>query len=716
MKTPTVSQWKVINYPYIPRSTLKVIAGPGSGKTFTLLYKVYELINKRIVTPDEILILSLTNKAVDNIASKLLDTLESLNQGCYSSEELSEIIQQIGIYTIHGLANKIVTENVGLINVIEENGWKSLMKLVPKDFWKKQGKTQYKAELNSRNFEKVLREYQSRNKKEQDDTLEKLLKIMKSSNVVTNDDLILFASQCLRQKDDIGVDKYINQQINKYKIIIIDEFQDLYPSITPLLQDISLDKQLIMFGDPNQSIYGFLGSNTETIAKLESLRPTDKIATLKLYDNFRCTPEIIHASNTIMGVKRHEIEDASNLELKDPSNVVPQIINDLDSTEELEFIIDQICQLVCSSAKLDDIAILTRTNNHMKCIGNYLKLYGIPIERLSAQPDWLNDPRIKYLIDLMRIATSIYKNDHLPDDIALTCMKRSDFCIIVTLSMVKGIANKTVRNLFEVSNTRSISIWHFISRIPSSEWPYSINNKKKIMLYVDLIKKMVYDNEIHKIDSPFSLLKVVTTLATQLNVPLMDIHSQNEMDELKMNLTDFLKILKLCSLNRPSDKSLIDWFLESYVEQSLVLYQYKSKENQANSNLGSVKLSTIHSSKGLEFPIVFLMGTGNHSSKMEDKVQYVGMTRARNLLYITNVKHNRMKALNKEVALPLLGKTSFWEYYNKDVQRSYSHLDSRSSWKNYNRLKDKYMINISKCVSCISVIKCAVRGCKILVK
>ncbi|CAI4799469.1 CNT_collapsed_G0049020.mRNA.1.CDS.1 [Saccharomyces cerevisiae] len=176
----TPSQWKVINKSYEPASTIKVIAGPGSGKTLTLLYKVLHLITVENIKPEEILIFSLTNKAVDSIIENLLSIFEN-------SHTNKEIVHQIGCYTVHGLANRIVVENEGMINIIEEIGWRGLMKLLPPSKRTPHHFRSYKE------LEKVVKDYKLNNAKNNNPVIEKLVELMDNCKVMTNDDLIIRA-------------------------------------------------------------------------------------------------------------------------------------------------------------------------------------------------------------------------------------------------------------------------------------------------------------------------------------------------------------------------------------------------------------------------------------------------------------------------------------------------------------------------------------------
>lgn len=694
MSSPTPSQEAVIKYPYIPNSTLKVIAGPGSGKTYTLLSKVCELICTGAVRPEEILIVSLTNKAVDNIIFNLLDMFDS-SANEISTESIEEIVSQIGIYTIHGLANRVVIENEGLVSVIEETGWRGLLKLLPSDFRRRHTSSRSATTITPKEFERMFKEYLVKKRPtDKDDTLERILDIMKQSKVVTNEDLILKASKYL---ESFSTSQYMEEKqftdmlLNRYKIIMIDEFQDLFPSLLPLLKTIIGGKQLIMFGDPQQSVYEFLGDNKEVLRALDDLRPPKDIITMQLRDNFRCTPEITKATNLVIGNNTsHPADSDADSVIKPSCMVYPCFVEIADPILELEYLIDQICQLVCSSARLSDIAVLTRTNAQLATVTKHLQSYGIPTTKLTTQPDWMNDKNIKILIDLLKVYTFVFRESSQFHGPVINERNQSDFSVILTLGAVHGIGNQSIQSLFIAANKRKVSLWDYITQIDETKWPPGIVNKAKIKNYTKTLSPLIAKGTLHQISRPVDVLAAITMIAARLGIHLNDVKTSNQLKEYKIHLIEMLKTLKLCTINKPDDVSLVEWFLETYFDQSMILHHNQPGGAANDHFLGSVNISTIHSSKGLEFPIVFLMG-GYNSFPIETNVLYVGMTRARNLLYLSNVNNGKLNSMMSKKPFSPLKNEEFWKYYNTDLKRPFV-PDLKTTMLNYNKLQRKYGI------------------------
>ncbi|CAI4036228.1 hypothetical protein SMKI_15G0660 [Saccharomyces mikatae IFO 1815] len=666
MNKLTPSQWKVVNRPYEPASTLKVIAGPGSGKTLTLLYKVLHLVTVENIKPEEILIFSLTNKAVDNIIENLLSVFED-------SHTDRDNIKQIGCYTVHGLANKIVVENEGMINIIEEIGWRGLMKLLPPSKRTPHHFRSYKE------LEKVVKDYKLNGGRKNNPVIAKLVKLMDNCKVMTNDDLIIRAKKYLEldhsQSDTSS--SFTQDLQKKYKVVLIDEFQDLYPSLAPLITIICKGKQLIMFGDTNQSIYEFLGNNSHIMSQLDNLHPKHSTTVLKLFDNFRSTPEIISLASNIINrplIEKQVIDDTdvtpSELVRKLPSGVLPQLASFDNLAAESEFIVDKITQLICSSVRFSDIAILSRTNSHLTTLANVLRKYGIPYQKLKSQPDWMDDLRIQFLLDIMKVC-SLASDEKHSREFNTGAKWQSDFSILVTMSAIKGVGDASIQALYKACGLKNLSIWKYLTMVPNFEWPLGLSIKKKIENYTSNLYEMIENDQVHQLDDPMELLEKVSNIASSLNlnpIYLQSIGDSQSLSEFKTHLQEMAQVMKVSKSNKPPGISFVKWFLETYFDQTMVFHQ----ANQAlqTTGPGTIKLSTIHSAKGLEFPIVFLTNGNTSNFPMDTNALYVGMTRARNLLYICNMKHQKIVSKPSSYSKHIMSNDFFWTYYNKDLNRS----------------------------------------------
>ncbi|XDT20984.1 UvrD-like DNA helicase C-terminal domain profile [Nakaseomyces glabratus] len=691
----TSSQKSVLEAKYEPNSTLKVVAGPGSGKTTTLLHKVHHLIDSQNIHPDEILILSLTNKAVDNIFGKLTSVFYELTDSD-DAQHIEQVADKIGCYTIHGLANKIVTQREGTVSIIEENGWRGLSQLVSKDYW---NKTRSPGKKTKR-LEKLLSEYKKQNKSS-DDTIDKLIQIMDSCKVLTNEDLIIRASKILTEPTfDSAEFSFIRDLNQRYKVILIDEFQDLYPQLLPLLQTISKNKQLIIFGDVHQSIYEFLGANSTVVEALDHLH--SNTITVHLNDNFRCSPEIMKAARKVIN-KEHvavELETISDIIVKEPSKVDP-IIESIDNVDaQLRYIETEISKLVCSSAKLSDIAILTRSNAEIDTIIDYFKNSAIPFEKLTSQPEWMSDVRIQYIIDFMRtiLLTSddnnSNNNNYRPNERNCTPNWKSDFNTIVTLSGVKGIGYATIQQLYQSALSNEQPLWEYLKSLDAGDIPIAGHIKQQIQRYVGLLRELHRSSFVSSCNEPIELLEMLVNIISDIEYqPLINI-SKKDLDIVMKHLQDLLLALNEAKDSKPSDCSLLEWFLTHYIEQVTSAHHEKLLAGNKD-DIGTIKLSTIHAAKGLEFPIVLISNLSQNQYPIDTNALYVAMTRARNLLYLINVNHKEIKNIDR-FSHSILEQRNFWKYYNRDLKRT-NIITTKSYYtelsKKYNLLPSKRMLH-----------------------
>ncbi|SCU91335.1 LAFA_0F03136g1_1 [Lachancea sp. 'fantastica'] len=690
MIEPTPSQQDVIMSKYEPGTTIKVVAGPGSGKTLTLMLKVRELVLKGSVKPDEILILSLTNKAVDNATEKLSQVFQENTTLGIQDGSVADIVSQINVSTLHGLANRVVVENEGLINIIEENGWRSLLKLIPPAILRKLGPNKAGAALTPKMFERLFRNYQIAGKsKTKDATMERIISIMRGSKVVTNDELIVLAAKHLEQARSSSIvkpsDSFAQDLLDKYKVIVVDEFQDLFPSLLPFLESISRGKQLILFGDPHQSIYGFLGNNRALMQSLENCRSSQGLKTYHLRDNFRSTPEISGFSSSLISPDVPAAQ--GKFYSKPPMGLQPLAIQTNDPNEELEILIREISRMVTSSARFSDIAILARTNAQVGTVAGCLKAYGIPFEKLTAQPDWISDKGVKFLTDLIKLCVLVGKEERQSDGTNQPTTFKSDFSVIITLSASKGLSNNALQALFAEARESNISLWNVIANGKISS--VSAANKTKIRNFVNHVNTLMIQLKANPNPEPIALISTVADTAYRLGFLAEGIKSSDAADTFKSHIAEWLKALKLCSLSKPDNVPSIEWFLETQFDQNHA--SSTSLVSNGNQDLGAVKLSTIHSSKGLEFPIVFLLGSSSSAYAIEKNALYVGITRARNILYMSNISDGLLPKLiscngnrhwNKQI----------WSYYNSDLKRPCV-MSTAKGLDNFTSLTKKYGLN-----------------------
>jgi len=581
----TPSQHEVITHPVDTNTTLQVIAGPGSGKTTTLVYKIAYMIGNLGIHPSEILILSMTNKAVEALQTRL-------------AEIYGENVM-VDVTTFHGFAHRCVIKTEESrsngIQIIEEAGWRTLIQLIDGhskvnkytlskliDAFKKEGSQSEAVKTLCKSARIDL------------DDLKDVIKTLDTSNVLVHSDVMIRAKNHVKE----------GRIPLPYKVVIVDEFQDVYPEIYELVQLVSQNSHLIVAGDPHQSIYGFLGSNDVVKTLFAKFKP---IYTLFLNESFRSTPEIIEASNTV--VKR----ETPSVAFKDITGFKPVTKLFKEPTDQYEWVTKEIIRLMKESEGIiepSDIAILARTNNELLSIKHVLNFYGVLDFRLTSNPSWLSEG-LFHLLDYLRIICS---------------PETSNFPIICTLNLLKGIGPAKVKALHRGALEEQISLYDYMyhqkdkDKLKPAKLGAYLNTIEHVRKKIDL-------------DDPESIFHNLLYLANELGLKeslAKTIDSPAEKEKIINQLLDFYENLKLSKSYKNDEVCLADHFLGHYIE---VLPIARTKR--------SVKLSTIHAAKGLEFPIVFILGAHQSivkKSKDEENLLYVAMTRAKTMLYLSTVQ------------------------------------------------------------------------------
>lgn len=686
----TAGQQKIITEPYQPSTTVKVVSGPGSGKTNTLLYKIADLIIAGELKAEEILVLSLTNKAIDRIKLPLASLLSEKLQDDFL---VSQALNDINISTIHAVAKRIVVENEGMVDVIEEEGWRGLAKLIPKHTWARYG--------NMNMYRKMIwlvrqiQEYNS-NPTASDEVIDNVIQIMKNSKVLTNEDILVKAVEYLRATEKTAV--YTGHIKRGIKVVFIDEFQDLYPDLVPLLKEICTSKQLIMFGDINQSVYDFLGSNHEAIEQLDSLNPPGNRKIHFLYDNFRNTPEIMHLATQVMP-RNDEIKNLNTpgeYVTKSFCGIEPKVNKFSNFHDEMLYTVDEITKAVCASATFSDIAILARSNKHVKEIIRHLHTYGIPTTKLTGRIEWTEDPRLEFVIDIMKLAHFVLHEKIVSGHSPWRC----DFSTILVLGHMKGIESSYIQRLYIESRNAGLPMWNYIIGLPSTK-------RKRLDSLIGVVNNLAEDKRLWAFDCPRELLYNISNHAMALNPDLYSISDLQDKINFRQNTQEMYRVMKQSSNLCPVGVPLVQYFLESYREHNGQYSTHITSGEGYKHQPDTLKVATIHASKGLEFPIVFLSDSlpcipGLEQRPIDDNILYVGITRARNLLYVNNITHRHLKPRfagwsdDWKPDTSLLGADDFWRYYNRDLHRPTYKGSLKTNVGLYNQLVTTLGYNVGK--------------------
>lgn len=576
-----------------------VMAGAGSGKTKVLTTRIAYLIEEGIPSYN-ILAITFTNKA----AAEMRDRVSNL---------IGDVSSFIG--TFHSLGVRIIRENhdvLGLpsnFTIIDSDDTNTIIKKLLKEmnldskqyspsyvrnrisFIKNQMLTDSELDrLFNTPMDKIVVEvYHRYNNK------------LKTSASVDFDDLLLLPVNLFKEHKDI-----LEHYQDKYKYILIDEYQDTNPVQYKLSVMLSNKyKNIFVVGDMNQSIYAFRQADFRNISNFEKDFKGTKV--IKLEHNYRSTNNILSAANEVI---KHNTERKDLKLFSDNGDGVKiKYMRAYDEKHEIALVIDEIKHLLSEGYKNTDIAILYRTNAQSRAIEEIFLAKGIPYKVFGSYY-FYNRKEIKDLISYLRL---IY-NPH--DEISL---RR------VINTPKRGIGDGAIAIIEERAKQQNISMFD------------ALDSKKELEF------KSIVEELIKKSDS-VSLTELIEEVLELSGMKKELENSKAIEDETRLEYLMEFKSITASFEERTGSANLGD-FLE---EVSLIADISNHKEDG-----DTVTLMTLHSAKGLEFPVVFLVGMEegifpHNMSLMENNLEeerrlcYVGITRAKERLYITNAKRRML--------------------------------------------------------------------------
>ena len=576
-----------------------VLAGAGSGKTKVLTNRIAYLIENG-VRDYNILAITFTNKA----AKEMRDRVYNL---------IGDVSSFIG--TFHSLGLRIIRENCGYLNlpsnfsIIDSDDVLTVIKKILKDMNldTKQYSPSYIRNRISFIKNQMLSDmeldkfFNTPIDKIVVDVYYKYNERLNASAAVDFDDLLLMPVRLFEHNKEI-----LEHYQEKYKYILIDEYQDTNPvqyKLSKLLA--SKYKNIFVVGDMNQSIYAFRQADYHNIVNFEKDYANAK--TIKLEHNYRSTNNILNAANDVISHNK----ERKDLRLYSDKGDGPKItyLRSYDEKHEISLVIDEINKLYLDGYEPKDVAILYRTNAQSRAIEEVFASKGIPY-KIYGSYYFYNRKEIKDLISYLKL---IY-NDK--DEISL---RR-----IINVPK-RGIGDSAIKDIELRANLNQCSM-------------YDALESKKELEFKDIIES------IKKSSENLSLTELIDEVLDKsgMKKELEDSHLIEDETRLE-NLMEF-KSITASYEERTGSVNLGD-FLE---EISLVSDQANHTEDG-----NVVTLMTLHSAKGLEFPVVFMVGMEegifpHNMSIMEDNIEeerrlcYVGITRAKEKLYLTNAKRRML--------------------------------------------------------------------------
>lgn len=592
-----------------------VLAGAGSGKTRVITYRIANLIENFGIAPYNILAITFTNKAAremrDRVEQLLGDDCSGIwigtfhatcgrmlrmfpecvgydkNFVVYDDDDSIKAIKD-AMKTL-GIDSKSVTPKqiLGIISKAKEQ------MLSPEDFAKEVDKFNPIAVEAA----KVYKEYQAA-----------LIK----ANAMDFDDMIVNAVKMLRENETAR--NYFN---NKFRYVLVDEYQDTNNAQFELVSLLSPHKNLCVVGDDDQSIYSFRGADISNILNFEKIYKDCKV--IKLEQNYRSTQNILNAANAVIKVNHEDDNKQKKLWSADGSGEKIYRYCAENQNDEASFVAREIIRLEgLGHYKYSDMVVLYRQNRLSQTLERAFATNGIPY-RVYGGFKFFQRQEIKYIINYLRLFDNPNDNQALKEIINVPSRKIGD----TSIEKAMRIAEREHCPLLKV-----VSI--------ANKYPELSRASKAMMEFSQMVYSLIFQKDDMGV-AEFTELVIET-------VGLVEMYRNSNDDDDKdriENLKEFLNVAKEFEDDAREDEEKEGTFTE-FLEY-LALSTDMDKDGEGNDNF--VRMMTVHASKGLEFPVVFIIGLeesifpsqmamdeGNLSE--ERRLCYVAITRAAKQLYL----------------------------------------------------------------------------------
>ena len=608
------------------RGPLLVLAGAGSGKTKLLTSRIAYLIQNG-VRPRNILAVTFTNKAAKEMKERLGNILGE------------NVVKYMWVGTFHGICGRILRENIENysfqsgkrldknFSIYDETDSNAVIKqaikklnLDDKVYAPKLVKTVISNAKNKMQdaytFATFARDFKSQKIAQ---IYEEYENSLNNNNAIDFDDMLMLTVKLLEQCKEVR-----QQYYDRFQHILVDEFQDtnmaqyklinmLYTNLEP---DIPDERSLCVVGDVDQSIYSWRGADYTIILNFQ--KDFKKTKLIKLEQNYRSTANILNVANAIIENNTERVDKVLYSQKGDGELI--DYFEAQDEADEANFIASRIKQ--DSGGDYNRFAILYRTNSQSRALEEACMAAGLPY-KIYGGLKFYDRKEVKDIIAYLKL---IYNTDD-----------SQSFRRIVNVPK-RAIGDTTVKNLSDFADKEDISLFAACQRIEDAvEIPPRTRSKLKD--FSELILKFVNAKDSYS-------LQDFVTLVIEKTGYLAELQSQNT-PESEADIENLQELVNVAGEFVPEEA---DNALGEFLQQVALVSDLDGMEDISN----NVTLMTLHSAKGLEFPIVFLAGcdegvfphqrTFNIPLEMEEerRLMYVGVTRAEEKLYLTSAKRRQM--------------------------------------------------------------------------
>lgn len=604
-----------------PLSSMLVLAGAGSGKTRVLVHRIAWLVQAEAMSPYSIMAVTFTNKAAAEMRARIEDLLGIPPRGMW-------------VGTFHGLSHRLLRAHYQDANLPESfqildsddqlRVIKRIMKAMQLDEqrWPPRQAQWY---INSKKDEGLRPDYIDPGydpfERTMVDVYRAYHQYCDQMGVVDFGELLLRAHELFLKRPDI-----LQHYRKRFRYVLVDEFQDTNAVQYAWLRLLAGDEdKMMVVGDDDQSIYGWRGARIENIRQFTVDFP--KATTVRLEQNYRSTGTILNAANAVIANNPDRLGKELHTDIGDGEAI--QLYSGFNEMDEARFITDRISEAINEGSSRKDIAILYRSNAQSRNLEEALLRAGIPY-RIYGGQRFFERAEIKNALAYLRLVSTPHDDTSLERVINIPA---------------RGIGEKTVEKLREAARTQEVSLWQAVKSIIANK---AIGGKagRSLAEFVDLIETLSAAGD--DLDLGELTDRVIT------HTGLVEHHEKEKGEKGRARVENLEELVTACRQFDIEDLEL-DEETEgmSPLDAFLANAALESGEGQADQFSDSVQMMTLHSAKGLEFPVVFLAGMeeglfphkmslGEGNLEEERRLCYVGITRAMEKLCLTYAENRRL--------------------------------------------------------------------------
>ena len=653
---------------------LLILAGAGSGKTTVLVNRIAYILQSGLCKPWQILAITFTNKAAGELKDRICNAVPEGGDDIWAA-------------TFHSTCARILRrygDRIGYsshFTVYDTADQKSLIKKVMKELNYDEKRLPVKsivAEISKakdkmQTPEEMLKNVDGDFRKEMIAKVYQLYQSeLKSSDAMDFDDMLCNTVKLFEENPDI-LEFYQNQ----FKYIMVDEYQDTnkvqYKFVAMLAEK---SKNICVVGDDDQSIYKFRGATIENILSFESMFKNAKV--IRLEQNYRSTKTILNAANKV--IENNTARKGKTLWTENDSGEKIHVHTALSEREEASYIAQQVLDGVASGRKFSDYAVLYRMNAQSNAIENAFARSGIP-HRIIGGHRFYDREEIKDMTAYLRVIDN--PNDNIRLNRIVNVPKR-------------GIGKTTMDRAGELAVLNNLSVYEVISNAENyPELSRAVSKFKDFTAMINGLREAEASGD-YSLAELYELILEHTEYENYLKNEKenADVRIEN-IEELKSNIIKFEE--------EYGDEASLSNFLEEISLQTDI--------DNYDADADTTVMMTLHSAKGLEFPVVFIAGmeegvfpgvaiySNPDELNEERRLAYVGITRAKEELYLTKTKSRMLFGSTTHNAPSRFVNEIPNEYIKTSGDRGFSSIPSTGFSSAGNTIPQKPSYNINPKIS-----------------